>query len=129
MAQISVTTKPSGSDRSWLEVGTFKLDEFGRKEWLRHSHPTQDRRLKIDRKDSGYGSKTIDWVVLIPDDYPLTLAKITYDRRHPKKVEVLWEPSPVQRDLNREEKIQRAFELAEGNAELTDLLKELLGSA
>ncbi len=129
MAQISVTTKPSGADRSWLEVGIFELDEFGRKEWVRQNHPTRDRHLKVDRKDSGYGSGTIDWVVLIPDDYPLTLAKITYDRRHPKKVEVLWEPAPSQRDLSREEKIQRVYELAEGNEELTSLLKELLGSA
>jgi len=129
MAQISVTTKPSGFDRSWLEVGTFKLDEFGRKEWVRHSHPTQDRRLKVDRKDSGYGSGMIDWVVLIPDDYPLTLAQITYDRRHSKKVETLWEPTPTQRDLSREGKIQRALKLAEGNEELTNLLKELLSSA
>ena len=129
MAQISVTTKPSGADRNWLEVGTFKLDEFGRKEWIRHNQPRQDRRLKVGRKDAGYGNEKIDWVVLIPDDYPLTLAKITYDRRHPKKIEVLWEPAPVQSDLNREEKIQRAFALAEGNEELTNLLKELLGNA
>lgn len=127
MAQISITTKPSGFDKSRLEVGTFTIDELGKKEWIRHNHPTQDRRLKVERKDSGYGSATIDWVVLIPDDYPLMLAKITDDRRHPKKVEVLWEPAPVQGDVNRPKKIQRAFELAEGNEELTKLLKELLG--
>jgi len=128
MPQISVTTKPSGFDKSWLEVGTFKTDELGRKEWIRQNHPKQDRRLKAERKDSGYGSATIDWVVLIPEDYPLTLAKVTYDRRHPKKIEVLWEPAPVQGDLIRKEKIQRVFELAEGNEELTNLLKELLSN-
>ena len=93
--KITVTTKPSGFDRNWIEVGTFEADAFNDRQWTRHSHPTQDKRLKISRADSGYASQNIDWIIEIPDNYPLTIAKITYDRRHPKKVEALWEPSSV----------------------------------
>ena len=123
---VKVTTKPSGADRSWIEAGNFAVDEFGQKKWTRHSHPTQDRRLKVERADSGYASQMIDWLIVIPDNYPLMIAKITYDRRNPKQIDVLWEPSARGQNLEREEKIKRAFELAQGNAELTKLLTELL---
>ncbi|MFQ6040593.1 MAG: hypothetical protein ACE5PV_07030 [Candidatus Poribacteria bacterium] len=123
---VRVTTKPSGADRSWIEAGSFEVDDFGEKKWIRRSHPTQDRRLKVERADSGYASQMIDWMIVIPDNYPLTIAKITYDRRHPKQIDVLWSPSSSEQNLDREEKIKRAFELAQGNAELTELLKELL---
>ena len=122
---VKVTTKPSGADRSWIEAGGFEIDEFGQKKWVRHSHPTQDRRLKVERADSGYASQMIDWMIAIPDNYPLTIAKITYDRRNPKQIDVLWEPSSGGKILSREEKIKRVFELAKGNEELTELLKEL----
>ena len=125
---VKVTTKPSGADRSWIEAGSFEVDDFGQKKWIRHSHPTQDRRLKVERADAGYASQMIDWMIIIPDNYPLTIAKITYDRRHPKQIDVLWEPSSNDsvKILSREEKIKRVFELAKGNEELTELLKELL---
>jgi hypothetical protein len=124
---VKVTTKPSGADRSWIEAGNFEVDEFGQKKWIRNRHPSKDKRLKVERADSGYASQMIDWIIVIPDNYPLTIAKITYDRRHPKKIDVLWEPSSATgKDLSREEKIKRVFELAPGNEELIELLKELL---
>jgi len=122
---VKVTTKPSGADRSWIEAGNFELDEFGQKKWIRLSHPSQDRRLKVERGDSGYAGQLIDWMIVIPDNYPLTIAKITYDRRNPKQIDVLWEPTSGE-DSSREEKIKRAFELSQENEELTELLKELL---
>ena len=123
---VKVTTKPSGADRSWIEAGSFEVDGFGQKKWVRHSHPTQDRLLKVERADAGYAGQMIDWMIVIPDNYPLTIAKITYDRRNPKQIDVLWEPSSSGENVSREEKIKRAFELAQGNEELTELLKELL---
>ena len=127
---VKVTTKPSGADRNWIEAGSFEVDEFGQKKWIRHSHPTQDRKLKVERADSGYASQMIDWMIVIPDNYHLTIAKITYDRRHPKQIDVLWEPpsSSIGKTLSREEKINRVFELVQGNEELTGLLRELLST-
>lgn len=124
MQQINITTKPNGAGRSWLEVGYFETDRFGRKQWVKRNVPYQDRRLKIDRLYSDRG-ETVDWIILIPDDYPMTLVKVNYDRLNPRKVEVIWEPVSTP-EIDREAKIKRAIELAAGNEELVNLLKELL---
>ena len=125
MKRIEVTTKPNGAGRNWLEVGTFEVDVLGRKQWIKKNVPYQDSNLTVDRKYSERG-ETIDWIVLIPEDYPYSLVKVTYDRLNPKDLKVLWEPGASDKDEDsRENKIKRAFELAEGNDELTSLLKEL----
>ena len=124
MQRINVTTKPNGAGRSWLEIGAFETDQFERKQWVKRNVPHQDRRLKTDRRYSDRG-ETIDWIILVPDDYPMTLVKVNYDRLNPRKVELLWEPGGTP-EVSREEKIKRAFELAAGNEELATLLKELL---
>ncbi len=124
MQQINITTKPNGAGRSWLEVGYFETDQFSRKQWVKRNVPYQDRRLKTDRRFSDRG-ETVDWIVLIPDDYPMTLVKVNYDRLNPRNVEVLWEPVSTP-EIDREAKIKRAIELADGNEELANLLKELL---
>ena len=127
MERIEITTKPNGAGRSWLEVGSFEVDSLGRKQWVNKNVPHQESKLTVDRQYSARG-ETIDWIVLIPDDYPLTLVKVTYDRLNPKDLEVLWELEASNRTKNsRESKKKRAFELAAGNEELTSLLKELLG--
>lgn len=126
MDRISVNTKPNGPRRSWLEVGEFKVDQFGKKRWVKDRTPDQDRRLKVNREYSGYaGGQTIDWIISIPDDFPLTLVKVLFDRLNPKEYEVLWPPVEESID-DREAKIRKAFELAKGNPELVRLLKELL---
>lgn len=127
MHRIEVTTKPNGSGRNWLEVGTYEVDSLGRNQWVKKNVPIQDSKLTVDRQYSDRG-ETIDWVVLIPDNYAYTLVKITYDRLNPKQLEVLWEPgnsSDTDEDLTKKKK--RAIELASDNEELTSLLKELLG--
>ena len=126
MQRIEITTKPNGAGRNWLEVGYFETDGFGRNEWIKKDVPHQDRRLKADRRYSDR-AETIDWILLVPDDYPLTIIKVTYDRLSPRKVDVTWEQgSTPQGEISREDKIKRAFELADGNEELSSLLKELL---
>lgn len=126
MPRIEVTTKPNGAGRNWLEVGTFEIDSLGRKQWVKKNVPHQESTLTVDRQYSERG-ETIDWIVLIPENYPYALAKITYDRLKPKNLEVLWEPgSSTDSDNSRENKKKRAIELAAGNEELTSLLKELL---
>ena len=126
MPRIEVTTKPNGAGRNWLEVGTFEIDSLGRKQWIKKNVPHQESTLTVDRQYSERG-ETIDWIVLIPENYPYALAKITYDRLKPKNLEVLWEPgSSTDSDNSRESKKKRAIELAAGNEELTSLLKELL---
>ena len=127
MPRISVTTKPNGAGRSWLEVGHFETDEFGRKQWHKQDVPNQDRRLRVDRQYSDRG-ETVDWIIVVPENYPLTIAKIKYDRLNPKEIEVVWEPEREKSTDDREAKVQRAMELASGNEELTQLLKELLRS-
>ena len=128
MQRIEITTKPNGAGRNWLEVGYFETDALERRQWVKKNAPHQDRRLKTDRRYSDRG-ETIDWILLVPDDYPLTVVKVNYDRLTPRKVEVIWAPGGVaQGEMNREDKIKRAFELAAGNDELTNLLKELLTS-
>ncbi len=125
MKRIEVTTKPNGAGRNWLEVGSFEVDSLGRKQWVKKNVPYQDSKLTVDRQYSARG-ETIDWIVLIPEDYSLSLVKITYDRLNPKDLEVLWEPGASNQSENsRENKKKRAFELAAGNQELTSLLKEL----
>lgn len=127
MHRIEVTTKPNGSGRNWLEVGTYEVDSLGRNQWIKNNVPYQDSKLTVDRQYSDRG-ETIDWIVLIPDNYPYTLVKITYDRLNPKNLEVLWEPgNSSSSGDNLENKKKRAFELAAGNEELLSLLKELLG--
>ncbi len=126
MPRIEVTTKPNGAGRNWLEVGTFEIDSLGRKQWIKKNVPHQESTLTVDRQYSERG-ETIDWIVLIPENYPYALAKITYDRLKPKNLEVLWEPgSSTDSDNSRESKKKRAIELAAGNEELISLLKELL---
>ena len=127
MHRIEVTTKPNGSGRNWLEVGTYEVDSLGRNQWVKKNVPYQDSKLTVDRQYSDRG-ETIDWIVLIPENYPYTLVKITYDRLNPKDLEVLWEPGKSSNtDENLENKKKRVFELASGNDELISLLKELLG--
>ena len=64
----------------------------------------------------------------MPDEYPLTIVKVNYDRLKPREIEVIWTPEGgiPQPESSREDKIKRAFELAAGNEELTNLLKALL---
>ena len=127
MQRIEITTKPNGAGRNWLEVGHFETDALERKQWVKKNVPHQDSKLTVDRQYSARG-ETIDWIVIIPENYPFTLVKVTYDRLNPKAIEVLWSPegeTPVSED-DRETQIKRAFELAAGNDELTNLLKALL---
>lgn len=123
--RVNVTTKPNGAGRSWLEVGHYETDAFGRKQWIKREVPQHDRRLTTDRQYSDRG-ETVDWIILIPDSYPLTIVKVNYDRLNPRQLEVIWEPGGDESETGREDKIERAFELASGNEELTNLLKELL---
>ena len=125
MPQINVTTKPNGAGRSWLEVGHYETDSFGRKQWIKRDVPHNDRRLTTDRQYSDRG-ETVDWIILVPDNYPLTIAKVNYDRLNPRQLEVIWEPEGGLSKTDREDKIKRVFELTSGNEELTNLLKELL---
>lgn len=126
MHRIEVTTKPNGSGRNWLEVGSYEIDSLGRKQWVKKNVPYQDNKLTVDRQYSDRG-ETIDWIVLIPENYPYTLVKITYDRLNPKDLEVLWEPSnTMNANDGLENKKKRALELAADNEELLSLLKELL---
>ena len=130
MQRIEVTTKPNGAGRNWLEVGHFETDALDRKQWVKKNVPHQDSKLTVDRQYSARG-ETIDWIVIIPDNYPFTLVKVTYDRLNPKALEILWSPdgtSEPESETTREDKIKRAFELAADNDELTNLLKELLSS-
>lgn len=124
MPQINVTTKPNGAGRSWLEVGYYETDPFGRKQWIKREVPHQDRRLTTDRQYSDRG-ETVDWIILVPDNYPLTIVKVNYDRLNPRQLEVIWEPEGGMPETSREDKIKRVFELTSGNEELTNLLKEL----
>ena len=126
MERIEVTTKPNGAGRNWLEVGHFETDALDRKQWIKKNVPHQDSKLTVDRQYSARG-ETIDWIVIIPENYPFTLVKVTYDRLNPKKLEVLWSPDgDSESEGAREDKIKRVFELAADNDELTNLLKELL---
>ena len=128
MQRIEITTKPNGAGRNWLEVGHFETDALDRKQWVKKNVPHQDSKLTVDRQYSARG-ETIDWIVIIPDNYPFTLVKVTYDRLNPKALEILWSPdgtSESESETTREDKIKRAFELAADNDELTNLLKELL---
>ena len=126
MQRIEVTTKPNGAGRNWLEVGYFEIDTLDRKQWIKKNVPHQESKLTVDRQYSARG-ETIDWIVIVPENYPFALAQVTYDRLNPKKIEVLWDPNATsQTETAREDKIKRVFELAAGNDELTNLLKELL---
>lgn len=126
MQRIEITTKPNGAGRNWLEVGHFETDALGRKQWVKKNVPHQESKLTVDRQYSTRG-ETIDWIVIIPENYPFALAKVTYDRLNPKEIEVLWDPDGTpEPETIREDKIKRVFELVDGNDELTNLLKELL---
>ena len=128
MQRIEITTKPNGAGRNWLEVGHFETDTLGRNQWVKENVPHQDAKLTVDRQYSGRG-ETIDWIIIIPENYPFTLVKVTYDRLNPKAVEILWSPDATpESEEARNEKIKRVFELAADNDELTNLLKELLSS-
>ena len=89
MEKVTVTTKPNGAGRNWLEIGHFKDDDFGRSNWIKKGDPNQDRHLKVDRQHSDRGD-TLDWVILIPENYPWTIVKVSYDRLNPRSYEVLW---------------------------------------
>lgn len=126
MQRIEITTKPNGAGRNWLEVGHFETDALGREQWVKKNVPHQDSKLTVDRQYSARG-ETIDWIVIIPENYSFMLVKVTYDRLNPKELEVLWSPDGLSETEDaREGKIKRVFELAAGNDELTALLKELL---
>ena len=126
MPRIEVTTKPNGAGRNWLEVGYFEIDTLGRNQWVKKNVPHQESKLTVDRQYSARG-ETIDWIVIIPENYPFAVVKVNYDRLNPKEFEMLWDPDSVsQTDTPRENKIKRVFELAAGNDELINLLKELL---
>ncbi len=126
MPRIEITTKPNGAGRNWLEVGHYETDALGREQWIKKNVPHQESKLTVDRQYSARG-ETIDWIVIIPENYPFSLVKVTYDRLNPKEIEVLWDPEGTsQTETDREEKVKRVFELASGNDELVDLLKELL---
>lgn len=135
MHRIEITTKPNGAGRNWLEVGHFETDTLGRKQWIKKNVPHQESKLTVDRQYSPRG-ETIDWIVIIPENYLFALAKVTYDRLNPKEIELLWDPNAesqtetqteqTEPQTDREDKIKRVFELAAGNDELTNLLKELL---
>ena len=126
MHRIEVTTKPNGAGRNWLEVGHFETDALGRRQWIKKNVPYQESKLTVDRQYSARG-ETIDWIVIIPENYPLMLVKVNYDRLNPKEFEVLWDPDGASHsETAREDKIKRIFELADGNDELTGLLKEIL---
>ena len=107
------------------EVGHYETDSFGRKQWIKREVPHQDRRLTTDRQYSDRG-ETVDWIILVPDNYPLTIVKVNYDRLNPRQLEVIWGPGGEVSETSREDKIKRVFELTSGNEELTNLLKELL---
>lgn len=135
MHRIEITTKPNGAGRNWLEVGHFETDTLGRKQWIKKNVPHQESKLTVDRQYSPRG-ETIDWIVIIPENYPFALAKVTYDRLNPKEIELLWDPNAesqteteteqTETETAREDKVKRVFELAAGSDELTNLLKELL---
>lgn len=126
MHRIEVTTKPNGAGRNWLEVGHFETDALGRKQWIKKNVPHQERKLTVDRQYTARG-ETIDWIVIIPENYPFMLVKVNYDRLNPKAFEVLWDPHETsQPEPTRDEKIKRIFELAADNDELTQLLKDVL---
>ena len=130
MQRIEITTKPNGAGRNWLEVGHFETDALDRKQWVKTNVPHQDTKLTVDRQYSARG-ETIDWIIIIPENYSFTLVKVTYDRLNPKQLEVLWSPdaTPEAESENaRDKKIKRVFELAADNDELTNLLKELLSN-
>ena len=123
---LKLPPNPTARDAHWLEVGHFETDALDRKQWVKKNVPHQDSKLTVDRQYSARG-ETIDWIVIIPENYPFTLVKVTYDRLNPKKLEVLWSPDGnAESEGAREDKIKRVFELAAGNDELTNLLKELL---
>ncbi len=131
MQRIEITTKPNGAGRNWLEVGHYEIDTLGRNQWIKKNVPHQESKLTVDRQYSPRG-ETIDWIVIIPENYPFALAKVTYDRLNPKEIELLWDPNAesqtdqTETQTDREDKVKRVFELAAGNDELTNLLKELL---
>ena len=87
-------------------------------------YPTTTGRLTTDRQYSDRG-ETVDWIILVPDNYPLSIVKVNYDRLNPRQFEVVWEPESGD-EISRADKIKRVFELSSENEELTNLLKELL---
>lgn len=130
MPRIEVTTKPNGAGRNWLEVGHFETDTLDRQQWIKKNVPHQESKLTVDRQYSARG-ETIDWIVIIPENYPFSIVKVTYDRLNPKEIEVLWDPDAApdaapETETAREDKIKRAFELAANSDELINLLTELL---
>ena len=92
----------------------------------------------------------VERVILIPENYPWTIVKISYDRLNPRSYEVLWpladqvettedassasspllvstqQPPRAQDSKTEAEKIERVYQLAEGNDELIRLLNQLL---
>ena len=126
MKKITTTTKPNGSGRNWLEVGHFVDDEFGHSNWIKKGDPNQDRQLTVNRLHSD-GGATLDWIILIPENYQWTIVKINYDRLNPRSYQILWQPAASSKtdQLTKPEKIKRIYQLAAGNEELTNLLDQL----
>lgn len=79
MIRIDVETKPRGSGRNWLEVGTMaEPDDFGDRKWVpsANRYPHNDTRLKVQRKYDGRGnSQRIRWIIDVPEDFPLAIVR------------------------------------------------------
>ena len=78
---ISIETKPNGASNNWLELGRFEKDNFGDEVWKPNPnprYPNHDKRLEIKRSWSGNrggASEKIQWAIIIPVNYPLTLVQ------------------------------------------------------
>jgi hypothetical protein len=79
---IGVTTKPSGADNCWLEVGQRKesTNGLGRKlqVWEHGSirYARDDGRLVHERKFSGSGkAERQHWEILVPNGFPDIIVK------------------------------------------------------
>lgn len=126
MEKIITTTKPNGFGRNWLEVGHFIDDDFGHSNWIKKGDPNQDRQLKVHRQHCDRGT-TLNWVILIPENYRWTIVKINYDRLNPRSYQILWQPKDSTKDqLTRSQKVDRVYQLAADNEELIALLHQVL---
>lgn len=88
---LQETTKPNGSGSHWLEIGDFKVDDFGDKIWIpgKPRYPNEDPRLKVKREfdgKSGRASQRIHWKIIVPDDYDKKIVRRWADGN----VTVLW---------------------------------------
>lgn len=78
---VSIETKPNGSGNNWLELGKFEVDNFGDKVWKPSKnprYPNQAKELQVKRSWSGNrggATEKIQWSIVIPLNYSLTLVK------------------------------------------------------